>query len=54
MRFDRDGWTFDCAPTMTDSEVLAFCYSSLRRLVFQRLPPLRYIINMHIVRQFMI
>ena len=25
MRFDRDGWTFDCEPTMTDSEVLAFC-----------------------------
>ncbi len=25
MHFDRDHWTFDCEPTMTDSEVLAFC-----------------------------
>lgn len=25
VRFDRDDWTFDCEPTMTDSEVLAFC-----------------------------
>ena len=25
MRFDRDTWTFDCQPTMNDSEVLAFC-----------------------------
>lgn len=25
MQFDRDGWTFDCEPTMTDSEVLGFC-----------------------------
>ena len=25
MHIDRDNWTFDCEPTMTDSEVLAFC-----------------------------
>ena len=25
MTFDRDNWIFDCEPTMTDSEVLAFC-----------------------------
>ncbi len=23
--FDRESWTFDCRPTMTDAEVLAFC-----------------------------
>ena len=25
VRFDREGWTFDCEPTMTDSQVLQFC-----------------------------
>ena len=36
VKLDRDNWTFDCEPTMTDSEVLAFCrdgYVLLRGVV---------------------
>ena len=44
MHFDRDHWTFDCDPTMTDSEVLAFCRDGcllLRGVVPDQINPAR-------------